>query len=131
MALLDCDRREMPTLDLDVFKEGALIESISLQHKACFRFGRAPASDVTLLHESVSLSHAAFLFDKEQGAMLVDLGSQYGTFLNGARLEPNTPTKLAKKGDVVTFAESTRSYKVTVDYSRMQRAAEEALKALQ
>lgn len=38
--LLSIDRKDMPTITLEVFKEGENIETITLQGKAVFIFGR-------------------------------------------------------------------------------------------
>ena len=66
MNLTDCDRREIPVIELDVFKEGSLIETITLENKELFIFGRNEAAcNVHLLHESISGVHAAFVVDKE------------------------------------------------------------------
>jgi len=120
VSLIDCDKRDIPVIELEVFKEGDLIETITLENKEIFLFGRNEAAcNVHLLHESISGVHAAFVVDKENGAMLIDLGSEYGTTLNGVELEQNVPAKIKQKGDVVVFGASTRSYKVKVDYSRM------------
>ena len=66
--------------------------------------------------------HAALAMDQEKGLVLIDLGSENGTTLNGIPIESNVPTLVQQKGDIVTFGASTRSYKVNVDYSRMLKA---------
>jgi putative peptide zinc metalloprotease protein len=47
--------------------------------------GRAPASDLVLDDPSVSRAHAEIVVD-EDGAMLQDVGSSYGTFVDGRQL---------------------------------------------
>ncbi len=47
--------------------------------------GRAPASDLLLDDPSVSRAHAEIVVD-EDGATLQDVGSSYGTFVDGRRL---------------------------------------------
>jgi putative peptide zinc metalloprotease protein len=47
--------------------------------------GRAPASDLRLEDPSVSRSHAQILVD-ERGATLEDVGSSYGTFVDGREI---------------------------------------------
>lgn len=71
------------------------------------------------MHESISPVHAALVLDAEKGLLIIDLGSKHGTRLNGELLEPNFPTHVSQKGDVITFGASTRKYYVRVDYSRM------------
>jgi hypothetical protein len=63
---LDGSRKAMPTISMECFKDNELIESIDLEHKAVFIFGRNPQKcDVPLLHESISRQHAAIIIDKE------------------------------------------------------------------
>ena len=131
VQLVDCDRSAMPKIEIDVFKDGERIESITLENNPLFIFGRGHKSDMILRHESIALQHAAFVLDKERGAMLIDLGSKTSTTLNEKQLEPNVPHPLGNKGDVVTFGQSTRAYKISVDYSEMLREAEELLKSLE
>ena len=47
--------------------------------------GRAPASDLVLDDPSVSRAHAEIVVDAD-GAMLQDVGSSYGTFVDGRQL---------------------------------------------
>ena len=55
----------MPTLRLEVFKEGENIETITLKSNSIFMLGRNPQKvDVPLLHDSISREHAAILFDE-------------------------------------------------------------------
>jgi pSer/pThr/pTyr-binding forkhead associated (FHA) protein len=132
VTLVDCEKHEIPVIELDVYKDGHLFESITLENKEVFTLGRNDeACSVQLLHESISGVHAAFVVDKEKGVMLIDLGSEYGTTLNGTELVENVPNLIQKNGDVVVFGASTRSYKVKIDYSRMLKAQEQALKALE
>ena len=49
-------------------------------------FGRDPAAEVCIDHPSVSRRHASLLIGAD-GAVLRDLGSRNGTFLNGRRLD--------------------------------------------
>ena len=126
---------EIPHIRLDVLKEGLLIETINLNNRNIFKFGRGdqmnPTDTIQLLHESISLFHAALAIDKDQGLVMIDLGSETGTCLNGKRLEKNIPTPVQQQGDMITFGFSTRKYKVTVDYTRMLEAQEQALKMLE
>jgi len=54
-------------------------------------FGRLPQNDVVLDHASISRQHAALCFQAKQPphglqAVVMDLGSAHGTFVQGARL---------------------------------------------
>lgn len=54
----------MPTVTFEVYKDGENIETITLQGKATFVFGRNQAKvDVPLLHDSISRAHAAIVLD--------------------------------------------------------------------
>jgi len=76
-------RKKLPTINLEVFKDGQLIESITLENKSYFIFGANPQKcDVVLKHPSISRVHAAFLVDKDLGVVLVDLQSKAGTKLD-------------------------------------------------
>ena len=55
----------MPKISLEVFKDGENIESIMLQGKNLFLFGRHPKCDVPLLHESISREHACLVLDEQ------------------------------------------------------------------
>lgn len=52
------DPTEIPRIKLDVLKDGELIETIMLENRWLFKFGRGGYSDsadtVELLHESIS-----------------------------------------------------------------------------
>jgi predicted component of type VI protein secretion system len=61
--------------------------------------GRHPASDIVLAHQAVSGRHAAII-SSNGAAMLEDLGSSNGTFVNGLRI---ASTVLADR-DKVTVA---------------------------
>lgn len=112
----------MPTIAIEVFKDETLIESIFLENKPFFIFGRHPKNDVVLLHESLSRQHAAFVLDRDQGALLIDLMSKAGTKVDGKEAQGCIPVQLKQGGQKVQFGSSTRTYVVKVDYSRMEAA---------
>lgn len=117
-------RQHFPTISLEVYKDDVHIESITLENKPYFIFGRHPNNDVVLMHESLSRQHAAFVIDKDDGVLLVDLMSKAGTKVDGEELSGCIPFKLKQSGAKVQFGSSTRSYIVTIDYTRMQQAYE-------
>ena len=55
VQLVDCDRSAMPKIEIDVFKDGERIESITLENNPLFIFGRGHKSDMILRHESIAL----------------------------------------------------------------------------
>ena len=121
----------MPTISLEVFKDDVNIESIFLENKPCFIFGRHPKNDVALLHESLSRFHCAFVIDKNDGVLIVDLMSKAGTKVDGLPLEGCIPQKLKQSGQKVQFGLSSRTYAVTIDYTRMQQAYEKHHRSLE
>ena len=88
-------RKRMPSINLEVLKDGQLIESITLEGKNCFVFGaHQQKCDYLLRHQSISRVHAAFLIDSELGVVLVDLMSKAGTTLDSKPLEPCMPAQV-------------------------------------
>lgn len=66
------------------------------------QLGRAATNALRLSDDTVSRSHAAFELREDRSVWLMDLGSSAGTFLNGARLTPREPRRLAP-GDRLQF----------------------------
>lgn len=64
------------------------------------RLGRAVDNTFPLAESTVSRHHALITIDALGGVRLVDLASANGTFLNGRRLVPNTPSRL-QDGDKI------------------------------
>src|SRR5690349_18317279 len=64
------------------------------------RLGRAVDNTYPLSEGSVSRHHAQFTVDPQGVVRLTDLASINGTFLNGRRLVPHTPTRV-QDGDRV------------------------------
>lgn len=92
--------------------------------KAVFFLGLQPDRvDIHLLHPSISRVHAALITDADTNFALIDLGSKYGTKVNGKMIFDHTPVTLKDK-DVATFGESSRSYKFKIDYSKVKRMFE-------
>ena len=76
-------KKKLPTINLEVFKDGQLIESITLERKPYYVFGAHPQKcDVVLKHPSISRVHSAFLIDQDLGVVIMDLMSKAGTKLD-------------------------------------------------
>ncbi|CDW73079.1 fha domain containing protein [Stylonychia lemnae] len=119
-------RKKLPSINLEVFKDGQLIESITLENKPYYVFGAHPHKcDVVLKHPSMSRVHAAFLIDQDLGVVLIDLMSKAKTKLDDQTLEGCIPHQVkANSKQKVIFGLSTRVYQISIDYSKMQRAVE-------
>lgn len=122
----------IPTIELEVYKEGSIIESIILEGKSLFVFGCNPnKANVILMHASISRCHAALIIDKKIGAMIIDLLSKASTYLNGEKLIGLVGRSI-KIGDQIHFGQSTRTYLVkNIDYSKMQKAFEKEAQDLE
>lgn len=72
-----------PGASLRIDLDGRTIE---IDPPRTLRIGRAADADIRLVGESVSRAHAE-LRPGPQGWLLVDIGSQHGTFLDGRRVE--------------------------------------------
>jgi dual specificity MAP kinase phosphatase len=112
----------MPTLTIDVFKESEKIETMTLQGKNVYVFGRHPKCDVPLLHESISREHACLVADEQHGCMLIDLGSRSGTTLASNPLVEHVGTAISS-GNEISFGASTRTYKVvSINFATLKRS---------
>ena len=56
--------------------------------------------------------------------MLVDLGSKAGCKIDDNNLESCIPAQIKSNGSKIIFGLSSRTYQVTIDYSKMQKAVE-------
>src|SRR4051794_15235255 len=64
------------------------------------RLGRAVDNTYPLADGTISRHHASITIDPHGAVRLTDLASVNGTFLNGRRLSPNSPTRL-QDGDKI------------------------------
>ena len=126
------NKKMLPVIDLDVFKDQEIIEQIRLEMKPFFIFGAHPSkSNIILRHASISRCHAAIIIDQSSGVLLLDLNSKAKTFINGKPLTSLLSQKL-QNGDEIQFGQSTRKYKVkSIDYSRIQNQVEKESKELE
>ncbi len=107
---------------VEVLRNGAIIDYISLSHRPYTVFGRSPDSDVVLEHPTISRYHAIVQYKSEfehgqpAGLYLYDCGSTHGTFINKKRLEPKVYVRI-KIGYIIKFGQSSRLYLVQGDSS--------------
>eukprot|EP00210_Caulerpa_lentillifera_P004028 g3843.t1 len=98
---------------LEIIKDGTSLQTVELEEKEFFAFGRSPDSDFVLEHPSLSRFHCIVQFNGETNeAFLYDLGSTHGTYLNKQKLHVNEFTPL-KDGDQFKLGFSTRNYVFT------------------
>lgn len=127
---LETDKMLLPKIKLDIYKQENLVGVETLKRAAYNIFGILPTSDVVVTHPSISRQHMATVVDRNMGVAIVDLGSKAGTILNGDRIMPHFPMVI-KTGDWFGLAESTRIYKVTVDYAEVQEFLDKKQRNLQ
>ena len=106
---------------LEVRKKNEVVDVHRISKQPSYVVGRQEKTcDVHLAHGSLSRQHAAFVHHEDGDLFLVDLGSSNGTFIDGQRVTGHTPN-LLESGQVVTFANSTRTY--TVQLSPLEGGA--------
>lgn len=84
---------------------GAAYRTFTIPPDRPAQIGRTPSSEVCLLDERVSRRHATLAF-RSPTWVIVDHGSTQGTFLNGTRLEPESPAPI-EPGDLIRIASWT------------------------
>jgi pSer/pThr/pTyr-binding forkhead associated (FHA) protein len=95
---------------LEVMKGGAVIDKVVVGKKAFHVLGRnSEMSDVVLEHESISRKHVAVVHNVRGGVFLYDMGSQHGTYLDGAKLSPREYHAF-REGQTLTVGQSSRKY---------------------
>ncbi|GLE08034.1 hypothetical protein PINS_up018930 [Pythium insidiosum] len=97
---------------LEVIKDGETIEEVAIGRQACYLLGRnEDVCDYSMQHPSISRQHAVIVHRREGDAVVMDLGSAQGTFVNGKEIDAKEPHVL-HEGDKLTFGVSTRTYVV-------------------
>ena len=72
--------------------------------------GRDSDSTIMLNHPSISKNHAKIEYDTQTNkALLIDLNSANGTFINDMKLNPGQSIQL-KSGDILSFGQSEKKY---------------------
>ncbi|MHC5081577.1 MAG: FHA domain-containing protein, partial [Planctomycetota bacterium] len=79
------------------------------------KVGRSPKNDIVLPHPSISRTHALFLEDvKQRTYKVIDIGSSYGTELDGRPLTKNEAQPV-KCGSVILMGQSAHCTFFTPD----------------
>ena len=73
-----------------------------------FTFGSSPDNSLVIDNIKVAAHHAE-IRSEDNGSSITDLGSIHGTFVNGERLDFNSP-RLLSTGDTITIGDSTFTY---------------------
>ena len=112
-----------------MLRHGEDEELLPLADKALL-FGRKVPDDPKrgtkrLDHDSVSREHAVIVHSFDGKTLLCDLGSRWGTTLDGAKVAPHKYTELAE-GATIKFGESTRAYVFTRRAAPREREREPA-----
>ncbi|ESQ47146.1 hypothetical protein EUTSA_v10027659mg [Eutrema salsugineum] len=94
---------------LEVLKEGAIVEKLEVYEKGAYLFGRDSICDFSLEHPSISRFHAVIQYKRSGAAYLFDLGSTHGTLINKNKVDKRLYVDL-HVGDVIRFGGSTRLY---------------------
>lgn len=96
----------------EVIKNGTVVDTIKLNDKSFYVFGRLASCDITMEHPSLSRYHAVVQYCGTQGQhdigwYLYDLDSTHGTWINKFKVKPRIYTRL-RVGYVVKLGGSTR-----------------------
>lgn len=100
-----------------ISKDGIDVGQLTLSDRAIL-FGRKVPNEpergtVRLDHDSISRQHAAVVHSFTGETFVIDLGSRFGTTVDGEKLIPQKYTPI-KDGAVVVFGASTRAYAFAV-----------------
>lgn len=96
--------------NLEVLKDGLIIDTIHLADKAYYTLGRQhDIVDIPMDHPSISRIHAVLNYRSDGSLMLLDLNSAQGTYLNKSICEKNVYHRVYV-GDIIKFGASTRKY---------------------
>ena len=96
--------------NLEVLKDGLIIDTIYLADKVYYTLGRQhDIVDIPMDHPSISRVHAVLNYRNDGSLMLLDLNSAQGTYLNKSICEKNVYHRVYV-GDIIKFGASTRKY---------------------
>eukprot|EP00929_Paragymnodinium_shiwhaense_P042179 TRINITY_DN21871_c0_g1_i5.p1 TRINITY_DN21871_c0_g1~~TRINITY_DN21871_c0_g1_i5.p1 ORF type:complete len:1384 (-),score=304.07 TRINITY_DN21871_c0_g1_i5:84-4235(-) len=127
-VVLEADPSKHWLLEMKDPAEG--LDSLTAQPRLIM--GRSSKCDVVVSEGAVSSTHCSFTLEVEEEAghdqhccraVLSDLGSVNGTFVNGQRLTKDAPTRRLEHGDVVALA-ARDGVRYVVQEAREQQASE-------
>jgi pSer/pThr/pTyr-binding forkhead associated (FHA) protein len=96
-----------------VLKGGSIVETVALDTKPYYVFGRLSNCDIQMNHPSTSRYHAVLQYRAEdegenlKGFYIYDLKSTHGTFINKQKLKPQVFAPV-RVGHMVQIGGSTR-----------------------
>ncbi len=106
-------RPEKPLVTLEVLETGQMVPVLFWENS----IGRSKGSDIRVSDPSVSRDHCVFLRRKE-GWFVSDIGSKFGTFVNGERCEKRTKVII---DDEITVGHTTFVLKRGDEYQERLR----------
>lgn len=91
------------------------LQGRSWELTAALTVGRAAGEDVMLPPDTPGISRSHCLLTRQDDRVtLTDLGSSYGTFLNGSRLSPNQPVTVPN-GGVIALASDAVWFRILIE----------------
>lgn len=97
---------------------------IDLSGSGFLKIGRSVKSDVQLSEITVSRKHAVILHHACGDTFLVDVGSAHGTWVNNARVPPNSPYRL-RRGSLIRFGSCQAPLFLFKAFERLERLLED------
>jgi len=95
---------------LEVLKDGSVIGVEDIDLYPYYIFGRdLNVADYAVEHLSASRVHAVLVHHYSGSKYLIDLGTKFGTMVNGTRIAQFEPSQL-QVGDRIRFAQSSREH---------------------
>eukprot|EP00658_Telonema_sp_P-2_P032495 TRINITY_DN24051_c0_g1_i2.p1 TRINITY_DN24051_c0_g1~~TRINITY_DN24051_c0_g1_i2.p1 ORF type:complete len:481 (-),score=103.83 TRINITY_DN24051_c0_g1_i2:336-1778(-) len=106
-----CIRDSAATVELECYRDGQLIETVSLEAgKHTYKVGRGKDCAVVLKHPSLSRHHAEISI-QGTNVFVMDTDSSHGSYVDGKRLQARAP-HLLKPDSEAWFGGSTRRYRL-------------------
>ena len=102
-------RIDLPTVVIRPKDDKALIDlslgRVFRLRDGVIRLGRSKTNDYCFDDRSISAKHAQFFVNEQGKAMVRDVGSTNGTFLNGVRIDPNSSLEVGNFS-IITLSDS-------------------------